>query len=433
MSTPEPAESPVLVHPEEGITQPVSTTRVGTGYQIALFLGQFGLFVALMAPVYVSMQLKAEQLVGADAANVIGSVLPIGAFGALIMNPLAGALSDRTRTRWGRRRPWMVSGVVVFAGALVWIAFSPDTLQLTLGWLLAQLAANTVLATLTASFADNVPQFQRGKSSSVIALAQNIAVLAGTYLSVFFVANLPVLFIAPGILAIILVLVYAFVARDDLPTYRLKKFTFANLVGSFWTNPIKNPDFAFAWWSRFLIIFATFMFTTYRFLYMKQHIGITDDRAATAAVAFGVLLYTIALLVSAALSGWASDRLRRRKVFVGGSTALFAVGLVVLAHAETVEVFYVAEVIMGFAYGIYSAIDTALVVDVLPNADRPGKDLGVINIANALPQSLAPAAALFFLKIGSDGAPVNYTLMCWAAGIVAIIGALVVIPIKRVR
>ncbi len=100
--------------------------------------------------------------------------------------------------------------------------------------------------------------------------------------------------------------------------------------------------------------------------------------------------------MSAALSGWASDRLGRRKVFVGGSTALFAVGLVVLAHADTVTGFYVAEVVMGFAYGIYSAIDTALVVDVLPNADRPGKDLGVINIANALPQSLAPAISLFF-------------------------------------
>ncbi|ROS77831.1 LOW QUALITY PROTEIN: Na+/melibiose symporter-like transporter [Curtobacterium sp. PhB130] len=433
MSTPEPAETPVLLHPEEGITQPVSTMKVGLGYQIALFLGQFGLFVALMAPVYVSMQLKAEALVGSDAANVIGSVLPIGAFGALIMNPLAGALSDRTRTRWGRRRPWMLTGVVVFAIALAWIAFAPDTTQLTLGWLLAQLSANTVLATLTASFADNVPQFQRGKSSSIIALAQNIAVLAGTYLSVFFVANLPVLFIAPGILAIILVVVYAVVARDDLPTYKLKKFTFLNLISSFWTNPIKNPDFAFAWWSRFLIIFATFMFTTYRLLYMKEHIGITSDKEATAAVRVRCAALHDRPARSAALSGWASDRLGRRKVFVGGSTALFAVGLVVLAHADSVHGFYVAEVVMGFAYGIYSAIDTALVVDVLPNADRPGKDLGVINIANALPQSLAPAASLFFLKFGTSGSPDNYELMCWAAGIVAIIGALVVIPIKRVR
>jgi len=432
MSTPEPAGHPALLDPTEGITQPVSTARVGIGYQIALFVGQFGLFVALMAPVMVSMQLKASQLEPENPAALIGSVLPIGAFGALLANPLAGALSDRTRTRWGRRRPWMLSGVTVFLGSLVWIAFANDQLQLTLAWLVAQVAANATLATLTASFADNVPQFQRGRSSSIIALAQNIAILAGTYLSVFFVANLPVLFIAPGVLAVITIIVYSVVARDELPTYKLKRFTWLNLVSSFWTNPIKNPDFGFAWWSRFLIIFATFMFTTYRLLYMQDHIGITDEADATAAVAFGVLLYTIVLMVAAAISGWLSDRLRQRKVFVGGSTALFAVGLVVLAHADSVGTFYVAEVIMGFAYGIYSAVDTALVVDVLPNADRPGKDLGVINIANALPQSLAPAFALVLLQVGSPDAQ-NYSLMLWGAGAAAVLGALAVIPIKRVR
>ncbi|OII26242.1 MFS transporter [Frigoribacterium sp. MCBA15_019] len=414
------------------LTQPVSTVRVSRGYMIALGLAQFGLFAALMAPVFVSMQLKAQQLVPADPEGVIGQVLPFGAFGALLANPLIGALSDRTRTRWGRRRPYLVGGVVAFTIALAWLAFAPSVLQLGLAWVLAQVAANAVLATLTASFADNVPQFQRGKASSIIALAQNVAILAGIYLAVLFVDDLPLLFIVPGIVAIVLILVYCVVARDDLPEYELKPFTFVNLISSFWTNPIKNPDFAFAWWSRFLIILATFMFTTYRLLYMENHLGIDDRAEATAAVAFGVLLYTIALMASAALSGWLSDKLKMRKVFVGGSTALFAVGLILLAHAETVTGFYVAEIVMGFAYGIYAAVDTALVVDVLPNADRPGKDLGVINIANALPQSLAPALALFFLGIGNAGSD-NYTVMLWAAGAVAILGALAVIPIKRVR
>jgi len=164
---------------------------------------------------------------------------------------------------------------------------------------------------------------------------------------------------------------------------------------------------------------------------MQDHIGL-DVQSATSAVAFGVLLYTIALMVSAALSGWASDKLARRKVFVWGSTALTAVGLVVLAHSDTVGMFYVAEIIMGFAFGIYTAIDTALIVDVLPNADRPGKDLGVINIANALPQSLAPAAGLFLLHVGSTAGE-NYTLMLWGAGVAVLLGAIAVFPIKSVR
>jgi MFS family permease len=294
---------------------------------------------------------------------------------------------------------------------------------------LAQVSANAVLSTLTASFADNVPEFQRGKASSVIALAQNIAILAGLYLAVYLVGNLPVLFIAPGVLAIIAVLVYSFVARDDLPTTPVKPFSWINLISSFWTNPIKHRDFGLAWWGRFLITFGTFMFTTYRLLYMQDRIGLPQGEAV-GVVAFGVLLYTIALLVSAAVSGWVSDRIQRRKVFVWGSTAMTAVGLVILAHVDSVGGFYFAEIVLGFAFGIYAAIDTALVVDVLPDPERPGKDLGVINIANALPQSLAPAVGLFLLGIGGGQ---NYTLMLWGAGVAVILGALVILPIKSVR
>lgn len=229
------------------MTQPVTTIRAPKKYFVGLFLAQFGFWAALLAPVMVSMQLKAQQLRPEDPASLIGAVLPVGALGALFANPLAGALSDRTRTRWGRRRPWLLGGVVIFVGGLVWVAFAQDQLSLTLAWLLCQVAANATVATLVASFADNVPEFQRGTGSSVIAIAQNVAILAGTYLAVFVVGNLPVLFIAPGVLAIAFIVVYLFVMRDELPDYQLKRFTFLNIIGSFWTNPIKNPDFGLAW------------------------------------------------------------------------------------------------------------------------------------------------------------------------------------------
>jgi MFS family permease len=119
-------------------------------------------------------------------------------------------------------------------------------------------------------------------------------------------------------------------------------------------------------------------------------------------------------------------------VFVWTSTALTAVGLIILAHSHTLGMFYLAEIIMGLAFGVYTAIDTALIVDVLPNPERPGKDLGVINIANALPQSLAPAVGLFLLGVGSAHGQ-NYTLMLWGAGVAVILGAIAIFPIKSVR
>ena len=121
-----------------------------------------------------------------------------------------------------------------------------------------------------------------------------------------------------------------------------------------------------------------------------------------------------------------------RKVFVMFSSVLFGIGTALLAHTTTVGMFYCVEAIMGLAYGIYVAVDLALVVDVLPNPDNAGKDLGVFNIANALPQSLAPYIAPFFLAIGSVE-NTNYPALCYMAGICAIIGGLLVIPIKKVK
>jgi MFS family permease len=142
-----------------------------------------------------------------------------------------------------------------------------------------------------------------------------------------------------------------------------------------------------------------------------------------------VLIYTIALVITAKLGGWLSDRMLNRKVFVIGSTAVFAVGLILLAHTTTVPMFYVVEAIMGAAYGVYVAVDTALVVDVLPNPDDAAKDLGVLNIANALPQSLAGAVGAFLLGLGAVGN--NYTALFWGAGVIAVLGALTILPVRH--
>lgn len=194
-----------------------------------------------------------------------------------------------------------------------------------------------------------------------------MSILAGSYGAVLLVENLPVLFIASGVIGVACVVVYVLATPDRLP---------------------QTPVLGLAWASRFLVILASFMFTTYRLLYMQQHLDLTANDAVTA-VANGALLYTITLFVGTAVAGWLSDRLHRRKIFVGGSTLVFGVGL------------------------------------VLHDPDKPGKDLGVMNMANSLPQSLAPALALLGIGGGSD----NYPALLWGTGIVAA----VVIPIHGVR
>jgi MFS family permease len=205
----------------------------------------------------------------------------------------------------------------------------------------------------------------------------------------------------------------------------------AEWVTTFWVSPRRHPDFALAWWSRFLIILSTFMFTTFRLFYLQDRVGLAQADAP-AAVTTGILVYTVALVACGWLAGKISDRTGRRKMLVAGSAVLFAIGTAMLVHVSSLTGFYVCEAILGVAYGVYVSVDLALVVDVLPNPDDAGKDLGVFNIASALPQTAAPAFGAALLTVGSLQNQ-NYTLMLYVAGALALIGALVVLPIKSVR
>jgi MFS family permease len=82
----------------------------------------------------------------------------------------------------------------------------------------------------------------------------------------------------------------------------------------------------------------------------------------------------------------------------------------------------------GLGFGLYMAVDLALVADVLPDSDT-AKDLGVLNIAGALPFSLAPAIAPAILSI-SDG---SYGVLYAVAGVSALLGAVAILPVRGVR
>jgi len=239
------------------------------------------------------------------------------------------------------------------------------------------------------------------------------------------------LFVGPSVLAIGAMALYAFILPDQHMPTKPPRMNLAEWVTTFWVSPRKHPDFALAWWSRFLIILSTFMFTTFRLFYLQDRIGLAPADAP-AAVTTGVLVYTIALVASGWIAGKISDRTGRRKMLVAGSALLFAIGTALLVHVSSLTGFYLVEALLGLAFGIYAAVDLALVVDVLPNPDDSGKDLGVFNIASALPLTAAPAVGAALLAVGSVQNQ-NYTLMLYVAGAMALIGALVILPIKSVR
>lgn len=427
------APRPARLRCGEKPTEPKSALFVA-----ALGFAQFGLFVALLGPVIVSMALKVNTLLpsATQRTSALGIVLGVGAVAAFAGNALFGRLSDRTTSRWGRRRPWIVGGILVMALALWFISQAGSVPALAAGWFLAQLGANACFAAFIATMADQLPERQYAKVSAMVGIMQNVGILAASQIASHLTTNMLGLFLVPAAIGVIAMVVYAVVLPDPVLDHRPGRLDLRTLANAFWVNPLRHVDFGLAWWSRFLIILSSFLFTTFRLNFLVDRIGLTDARAA-AAIATGILVYTVVLVFSGWAAGVVSDRTGRRKTLVAASTGLFAVGVAVLAHVHTLAGFYAVEAIMGLAYGIYMSVDMALVLQVLPNPEDSGKDLGVFNMANAIPQSAAPFLGSLLLGIGAastaGSSTPNYTLMLWAAAIAALVGALVVLPIKKVK
>lgn len=399
---------------------------------VTLVIAQLVFFIALLGPAIIGIGLKVQSIVpDADKADALGIVAGFGALVAAVANIVFGRLSDLTHSRWGRRRPWIVGGSIGMAIALALLAIAPDIPQVTAAWCLAQLAANAAFAPFIATISDQVPTEQRGSVSALLGIAQSIGILGGTWVAELFADQMLVMFALPAAFAIGAMLLFASVLDDRPLPPATHGMTKTDWLATFWVNPRRHPDFALAWLSRFLIMLSIFMFTTFRLFYVQDRLDVPLDDAPRI-ITRSVLVYTIASIICAFIAGRISDKTGRRKFLVGGSTVLFAVCTALLVHIETVMQFYVLEVFIGAAIGTYMAVDLALIVDVLPRPEDAGKDLGILNIANSLPQTIAPAVGAVLLGLGS-AASQNYVLLLYAAGLAGLLGGLAIVPIRKVR
>ncbi|RVW01561.1 MFS transporter [Rhodococcus spongiicola] len=416
---PPPAEGSVLAPPTEMPRIP---------YLVAFGFAQFALFVALLGPVLVSMGIKLISLVGEDdAPQATGLVLGVGAIAAMIANPVFGRISDRTTGPWGRRRPWIIGGSVGLAVALLAIALANSVVVLVIGWFIAQVLANAAFAAYLATIPDQIPPHRHASISGYVNITQNLGILASTYIASFFESNMLALFMVPAVIGLVGMSIFAIVLPDKPLTVKPPRMRARGWITMFWVSPRKHPDFIWVILSRLLLFVGMYLFVTFRLFWVQDQVGL-DLSAATSAVATAVLIYTIALLVTTQIAGYVADRLNRRKAPVFISTMIYAIGTLLLIGVDTVGGFYIIEAALGIAYGIYFASNFALVLAVLPDPDNPAKDLGMFNMANALPQSLAPLIGAVLLEVGSGGQ--NYTLLLGVAGVAVFVGAMAVLPIK---
>jgi MFS family permease len=404
--------------------------RVGWGFISRYTLAYMGTCLLFLAPLLVTLALKVNALVGIERApNNLAVVAGVGALLAMVSNPFFGRMSDRTSSPWGMRRPWMVIGLVGGTLGILVVALAPTIPIVLVGWCIAQLFFNALLAAMVAVLPDQVPATQRGLVSGVLGVCLPIASVSGTFLVQLFTGSRIAMFLVPCAIGGFFILLFAVTLNDrrlakaDKPTWSLRE-----LASTFYVNPRESPDFAWAFASRFMIVLAYAFLTTYQAYYLLDRIG-SAEADVPHQIFLGTLVQSAVLVAASLISGMFSDRTGRRKIFVFTASIVYSLAMFVIAIATDFNGFLVGMAIGGLGFGMYMAVDLALVADVLPDRNKAAKDLGVLNIAGALPSSIAPAIAPAILAIGGG----SYALLYAVAGVCAVLGAVAILPVKGVR
>jgi MFS family permease len=407
--------------------------RVRPFFVSAYTLAYFGVWMALLTPPTVTLALRVASLDPANKAAHLSWILGLGAIVATFANPIAGLLSDRTTSRLGRRRPWLIGGMVVGLLGLYTIAVGNITLIL-IGWCVAQLGFNAVLAAIVAILPDQVPTQQRGSVSGMLGVCLQLGIVAGVYSAKLAHQSMLLMFMVPGVIAATLVALLAVVLKDRHNLQgTLAPLDLLGFLKSFRLDVHSSSDFLWAFASRFLLYMGLATLLTYQVFYLLDKLRVPADSIPDALVQ-STFVTTVTMVLASVTSGWLSDRWHRRKIFVLSAALIYAAGLALIAIAATFHGFLIGIAICGTGQGVYFAVDLALVTEVLPNQESAaGKDLGIYNLANVLPQSVAPAIAPIFLSIGAAGLANNYSALFSAAAAFTVLGALAIIPIRAVR
>lgn len=421
------APAPVLLAPPADSPLP----RVRMRFIFAFAFAYAGFWIACLMPGVVTLALKVQTLVAPDAAaGALSLIAGVGVLLPLVIMPVVGRLSDRTTSRIGMRRPYLLvgaTGVLVFG---VVMGLAPNVPALLAAYALYSVAANLIGTPLLAVISDRVPVEQRGVVSGLVGLTLPLSMIGGTFIIQLVAANTLLTFLLPPMIAALSVIVFIALVNDRrLPKDAPKpKLSVSEIASSFWVNPRRHPDFAWAWFSRLLFVTAYGFLTTYQAFYLLNHIGSRPEEIPQQ-IFFATVALSITTILTSMVGGRLSDFLRRRKAFVLTSAAVYGVALIIASLVTGFNGFLLAMGIAGIGYGAFLAVDLALVTDVLPDKNNAGKDMAVFNMSSTLANAVAPAIAPIVLLIGGG----SYSALFLVAGAVAIAGGIAILPVRSVR
>lgn len=375
-----------------------------------------------------------EIVPGGEKNSWWGLIVAVGAAEAMVGPALMGWLSDRSSSRFGRRRPFIALGAALTAIALLCMGQSGSIDTLMVSYLLIQMSDDVGTGPYSSAIPELVSETGRGRASGSMAmlqlLGQVLAVAVGLALS----SSPWQIFIAMAAVNVVCAVIsIAAIARlEGVADHRILEAKASGFT-SLW-SPLKDPDFRWAWLTRFLNALGFYIVLNYLVNYLKDVVGVFDlgfvsfQKPFEAAIGMAALL-SLTGAVSSVINGRRADSVGRKRVVVEAGWVMF-VALAAVGLISDYKSLAPLAILFGYGYGAYLSADWALVSDVLPDKDNPARDMGVWQMSVAAPQVISGLLG-WLIDVGNrSGNGMGYRGAFFFASVATLLGSVLV---KKIR
>lgn len=425
---------------------------------------QFAALLPVVIPAQILLFVARGAAGNAQQALFLGAMAALGAVVALILQPTIGALSDRTRSRHGRRRPYILAGAAGLLVGLTLLAVT-HTIGLFIAGLFVVVVANTVSGTAAQGLVpDVVPAHQRGAASGFVGFMTLLGTVgslavASVLLGQSSHGGTAIAGIAQGATLYYTIAAGVLVVFGTIPLLSLNENSLAQRCGrgvatkpepvvssgqnsglgslrarlsDMWVRPWRHANFRWVFLTRGFVMLGLALFMTYIEYYFARVAHVASFVQATAVIA---ILSLVGAVASTLLLGIVSDRIGRRAPIVAVASGLMAAAALVFVVAPGQVPLWPLGMLFGLGYGAYTSVDVALAIDALPSQHTAGKDLGLWSMASTLPGVIAPiiGSAVIVLAGGLGMTAIGYRVVFALATVFLILGAGFVLKVRESR
>jgi MFS family permease len=309
----------------------------------------------------------------------LGLMTFVGLIIAMVVQPISGSISDRWRSRWGRRRPLIALGTTLDFIFLAIMGWAGGLVGLAIGYIGLQFTSNIAHGPAQGLLPDKIPPEKHGAASGV----KNLLDMTGLVVASLVMGNLldpdtPDALIPLGVVAAVLLVVTiitVFWVREE-PTKPVQPE--ASPATSDKPSPIRpqiprlTRDSPYTWLiaSRFIFLLGIYDIQVFAQYYIRDVIPSDNPIKLTGDLLASI---TLALIASALLGGWAGDRIGHKNVQYAASAMLMA---------RNPTTLLVTGGITGVGIGLFITANWALLNRLAPLA-QAGVYLGLTNLATA--------------------------------------------------